>query len=144
MLVKGTAFTISFYCYQRATGEGATGKAATLSSYISKDGGAPAATTNSPAEVDATNQPGIYSLSLTAQETNADNIVITTQSSQSGVEAQPIFITTEPAIPTASDVATAVNVSGALTSYGAAKTSDVPTASDVAAEIGRASCRDRV
>jgi hypothetical protein len=57
-----------------------TGDTANISVRISKDGGASAACANSVSELDATNHPGVYVLTLSQAETNCDAFAITPSS----------------------------------------------------------------
>ena len=75
---QATQGTILLYAYDPVTGTPATdlfGFAVTT--YISKDGGTPAQTTNSVSEINSTNQPGWYKLTLTATETDCASALIT-------------------------------------------------------------------
>ena len=125
MQERGTAFIITFFVFKVADGQPATGAASYLTPYISKDGGTPAATTNSIFEVSGSVQPGVYGLQLTATETDGNILTISFATSDITINAMPVICTTEANVPTAAQNAAAVDVSGALSTYGAAKTSDV-------------------
>lgn len=85
-----------------ATGAAKTGDAANITAQISKDGGACASSNDAnPAELDATNAPGVYLFDMTQAETNADLIVLTAKSTTSGVIIRPMILFTEPEIRTA-------------------------------------------
>ncbi len=80
--------TASQYVYLRAwniaSGNFAvprTGDAGNISAFIALNGADESAATNSVAEVDATNCPGVYRLLLTAAELNADSVLVTATSS---------------------------------------------------------------
>ena len=60
-----------------------TGDASNISAFIALSGADESAATNSVAEVDATNCPGLYRLLLTAAEINADSVLVTGTSSTS-------------------------------------------------------------
>jgi hypothetical protein len=76
MLIKnGSTPTIVFFLVDATDGETPeTGLSPTV--YISKNGGTAATTTNSAAEIDATNMQGWYKVALTATETNTDGSLI--------------------------------------------------------------------
>ena len=90
-MIKNQSATIPFFLYVPTSGAGATG-ATNISVFISKDGGTPVATTNSPTEVSASNAPGTYTIVLTAAEMNANVIVLTF--SHASYAAMPLTITT--------------------------------------------------
>ena len=73
---RATQGNILLYAYDPVTGAPATGLTG-VTSYISKDGGTPTQTTNSVEEVSSTNQPGWYSLTLTATETDCASALVT-------------------------------------------------------------------
>lgn len=78
--------TASQYVYFRAwdtTGNNTvrTGDTANISAFVTLNGGAIAAATNSVTEVSAANAPGVYRLELTAAEVNADSVLVTATSS---------------------------------------------------------------
>lgn len=66
-LPYGVQFTAYYYAYDTANDAYKTGDAANHSLQWTKDG-TDAATTNSAAEVDATNSPGLYKVTITATE----------------------------------------------------------------------------
>ena len=75
---RATQGTILLYAYDPVTGAPATGLASNaVTAYISKDGATPAQTTNSVEEVSSTTQPGWYSLTLTATETDCASALVT-------------------------------------------------------------------
>lgn len=103
------------------SGEAKTGEAAKITAQISKDGGASGAVLDAnPAEVDATNHPGVYLFDLTQEESNADLIILTAKSSTSGVTIRPVMIYTEPETRTANPASGGITStsfsSGAITS----------------------------
>ena len=63
-----------------------TGDSANISMFVALNGANEAAASNSPAEVDATNLPGVYRLELTQAETNADSIIVGGTSSTSDTQ----------------------------------------------------------
>lgn len=95
MIVKNQASQgIYLYAHDTANDVPKTGDAANITAYISKDGGAAATSTNSVSEISATNMPGVYWLSLTQTETNANQLAIKGKSSTSDVQVDPILIST--------------------------------------------------
>ena len=90
MFKNVTGQKVAFFAWDAGAGIPKTGDRLNITAQISKDGGAsaPLNQTN-PAELDATNQPGIYVFDLTQAETNADLVVITPKSSTANVEIRP-------------------------------------------------------
>lgn len=86
---------ISVYAHDTISDQPKIGDAGNITVQISKDGGATAASTNSVAELDSTDAPGIYMLSLIQAETNADLMVISAISSTAGIQLVPIMIFTK-------------------------------------------------
>ena len=103
-MIKNQSATIPFFVYNPSDGSPVTG-ATSISVYVSLDGGAPALATNSAAEVDASHSPGIYKIVLTAAEMNADVVVLTF--SHATAAAMPMYIVTQPDVPTANQIADA-------------------------------------
>ena len=98
MLFKNTAGGCDLYFHNVTTGLAVTGDASNISVTISKDGGATASSTNSVSETGG----GVYSLALTAAETNADRLAIIPSSSTSNVVGSPVIAyTTGGAVPAA-------------------------------------------
>ena len=99
MLFKNTA-SQGVYCFMidSGTGEGKTGDASNISVTISLDGGATSASSNSVSEIGG----GVYTLTLTQGETNADRVAIIPSSSTASVVGSPIIaFTTGGAVPAA-------------------------------------------
>ena len=71
-----------------------TGDTANISAFISLDGAAESAATNSVTEVDATNMPGIYALELSQAETNADSLAVFATSITGNIELDLVMIHT--------------------------------------------------
>lgn len=98
MLFKNTAGGCDLYFHNVTTGLPVTGDASNISVTISKDGAASASSSNSVSETGG----GVYSLALTAAETNADRLAIIPSSSTSNVVGSPIIAyTTGGAVPAA-------------------------------------------
>jgi hypothetical protein len=98
---KFQAITVSVYAWNTVTQAPQTGDAANLTLRLVRDGGAPAPPTNGPVEIDATNMPGWYQVSLTTSECDANVIVLGGKSSTSGVIVCGAQVTFEQ-LPTAS------------------------------------------
>lgn len=94
MAIKNQALTVTYYAWDTSNLAGKTGDSANHTIYVSIDGVANAAD-NSPAEVDSTNLPGMYSIALTADEMNGNHIMVGGKSSTSDIIIVPTSITTE-------------------------------------------------
>lgn len=94
MAIYGKEFTICYVAWDSALGSGKTGDVANHTLRWVKDGTA-SAPTNSPSEVDATNTPGIYKLTLTATETSTPFGVLAGKSSTASVVISPVAISFE-------------------------------------------------
>ena len=89
---------LSVYAYYGSTNAPATGQAANISAYISKDGAAAAATNDAaPTELDATNMKGIYLFDLAQAETNANMLDVSPVCSTDDVLLDPVHVYTESA-----------------------------------------------
>ena len=99
MAIYGQSLTIQYIAWDTANNTGKTGDAANHTLRWVRDGVA-AAPTNSPSEVDATNAPGVYKLTLTATETSCWVGTLCGKSSTTGVVIMPITLTFE-RLPTA-------------------------------------------
>lgn len=93
-VIRNQSYVLHFYAYD-SSGNPKTGDASNITVRISKDGGSLTATTNTPAEVDATNAPGLYRITLTATEMDANSILVVPKSSTSGVQCTAVNIITE-------------------------------------------------
>lgn len=91
MATRGVSLTIQYVAWDTASNAGKTGDAANHTLRWIKDGTA-AAPTNSPSEVDATNAPGVYSLTLTATETDCNIGTLAGTSSTGNVSIIPVTI----------------------------------------------------
>jgi len=91
MLFKNVAQKIHVYAYDSTTGTAKTGDAGQITAYVSLDGAANAIDDTNPAEVDATNMPGLYAFDLTAAETNCDSFALIAKSSTSNIRLSPII-----------------------------------------------------
>jgi hypothetical protein len=94
MPLKGVALTIQYVAWDTGNNAGKTGDNANHTLKLIQDGTANTPT-NSPAEVDATNCPGVYKLALTAAEMNYGVITLAGKSSTSGVVIVPVTVATE-------------------------------------------------
>jgi hypothetical protein len=91
MLLKNTAQKIHVYAVDTTTGAAKTGDAANITGYVSLDGTANAIDDTNPAEVDATNMPGVYVFDLTAAETNCDSFALVARSGTANIRLDPII-----------------------------------------------------
>ena len=99
MLFKNVASQgVYLFLIDSGTGAGKTGDGSNISATISLDGGATSASTNSVSEIGG----GVYTLTLTQGETNADRVAIIPSSSTASVVGSPIIAyTTGGAVPAA-------------------------------------------
>ena len=88
MATRGTAHTIEYWAFDTTAKTGKTGDVANHTLRWIKDG-VSAAPFNAPAEVDATNCPGLYKLALTAAECTCDRGVLHGKSSTANVVIAP-------------------------------------------------------
>jgi hypothetical protein len=91
MATRGIAHTIEFVVWDATNNTGKTGDNANLTLRWGKDG-TNAAPTNASSEVDSTNKPGLYKLTLTTTETDCNVGVLGGKSSSSGVVVIPTKI----------------------------------------------------
>lgn len=93
-VTKGESYTLKGR-YTRSDdydARGVTTSGATLNAYISKDGGNFSSTTNTPSQI-GDGSVGAFTLLLTAEEMDADDIIVYCTSSYANV-SQPIFFIT--------------------------------------------------
>lgn len=102
----GQSVTLQYVAWDTAANAGKTGDNANHTLRWVKDGTS-AATTNSASEVDSTNAPGIYKITLTATECQCQSGTLCGKSSTSGVVVLPMTYTFEN-LPTASFTAGAL------------------------------------
>jgi hypothetical protein len=123
MATRGVATTITYKAWNTSTQQGQTGDAGNHTLVWIKDG-TPSTPTNSPAEVDAVNAPGLYKLALTASETDCLSGVLAGKSSTANVEIieRQVFFDHLPSAPpgTANGIATqssvwTITIDGGLT-----------------------------
>ena len=123
-VIRGQSYVVDFVEWDLANNAPKTGDAANITVRISKDGGALTAATNNPVEVDATNAPGLYRITLTASEMDANTIEVVPKSTTANTYCQVVTILTERGRvdTTVSSRATAGDVWGyssrTLTSFG--------------------------
>lgn len=99
MASRGQSITVTYVAWDTSANAGKTADVGNHTLRVVKDGTS-AAPTNSPAEVDATNAPGVYKLVLTATECTADCVIVCGKSSTANVSIMPITVTFEQ-LPTA-------------------------------------------
>lgn len=92
MATYGVETVVQFVAWDTAANAGKTGDVANFTLRWVKDGTS-AAPTNSPAEVDATNAPGVYKITLTAAETQAVCGTLGGKSATAGVVIIPVTLT---------------------------------------------------
>jgi len=107
---------------------------ANITAQISLDGGASAAVTDTnPTQLDSTNHPGVYLFDLTQGETNADVLVITSDSTTTSVAVDPVVIYTESSAVQTGDSYVEIGTAGAgLTALPWNSAWDVEVESEVA------------
>ncbi len=118
-MLKNTASQkVTLVAYDSATGKKKTGDAGNITFYYNgDDGGVTVFSTSSghPAEDDATNSPGTYTLAVTQGETNYNKIMFSGKSGTSGIEIVPLLVYPYPtggiASPTNITAATGITVS---------------------------------
>jgi len=101
----GAALTITYVAWDTSANAGKTGDVSNHTLRWVKDG-VSAAPTNSPSEVDATNAPGVYKITLTAAEATCSVGVLAGKSATANVSIVPIAITFDynPAVDTVDGV----------------------------------------
>lgn len=104
MAIKGVSITITYRAWNTDEQDWQTGDAANHTIYVAKDG-VPAAATNAPVEVDATNMPGEYKLVLTDAEMTANVVTVSGVSSTADVKIFGVQIVTEQAILSSAEAA---------------------------------------
>lgn len=94
MALKSQSIVVQFLAWDTANNVGKTGDSGNFTLRVIKDGTA-SIPTNSPSEVDSTNCPGVYKITLTADEMAANTITLAGKSSTEGVTIIPVNIVTE-------------------------------------------------
>lgn len=103
MASRGQSVTVAYIAWDTSANDGKTGDVLNHTLRVVKDGTS-AAPTNSPAEVDSVNAPGVYKITLTATECTADCVVVCGKSSTPSVSIMPITVMFEQ-LPTAAPTA---------------------------------------
>lgn len=98
-VIRNQSYVLHFYAYN-SDGTPKTGDASNITVRIAKDNGNLTAATNTPQEVDATNAPGVYRITLTATEMDANSVLVVPKSSTSGVQCTVANIITERGVTT--------------------------------------------
>jgi hypothetical protein len=91
MATRSVEMTVSFLAWDTAANAAKTGDSGNFTTRWIKDGTA-SAPTNSVSEIDATNCPGVYKLTLTSTETDADIGTLAGKSSTASVSLIPTTI----------------------------------------------------
>lgn len=99
MASRGQSVTVTYIAWNTSTNAGQTADVANHTLRLVKDGTS-AAPTNAASEVDSTNAPGVYKLTLTTAEATADCVVVCGKSSTANVSIMPLVIMFEQ-LPTA-------------------------------------------
>jgi hypothetical protein len=92
MATRGVQMTVQFVAWDTANNVGKTGDSGNFTLRWVKDGTS-AAPTNASSEVDATNAPGVYKITITSTEAGCDVGTICGKSSTSGVVIIPTTVT---------------------------------------------------
>lgn len=88
---------IAVYAHDTISDAAKTGDANNITAYISKDNASPVQSNDvNPAELDATNMPGVYVFDLTQAETNCNDFVLYAKSSTSGIAIDIVRLNTTP------------------------------------------------
>ena len=112
MATRNVSMTITYLAWDTSADGGKTGDVGNHTLRWVKDGTS-SAPTNSASEVDATNAPGIYKITLTATETNANIGVLCGKSSTANIVVMPITIQFERLPDAAPDAAGGLVISDA-------------------------------
>lgn len=99
MASRGQSLTITYVAWDTSNNAGKTGDGGSHTLRWIKDGTS-AAPNNSPSEVDSTNVPGVYKITLTAGECTCNVGVLAGKSSTANVSIIPVTVTFEQ-LPTA-------------------------------------------
>ena len=94
MAIKGIAITVQYTAWDTGNNVGKTADAANHTLRCITDGSVTTLATSA-SEVDSTNCPGIYSISLSSSQMNGNVVTLAGKSSTSGVSIIPLTITTE-------------------------------------------------
>jgi hypothetical protein len=115
MPIKNQPLTITYWAWNTSTNSGQTGDQANHTIKLLQDG-TEASPTNSPAQVDSTNGPGIYSLALTAGDMNYNCVAPFGKSSTANVVLifPPCLVTERGFLNTGA----APNAAGGLLTFG--------------------------
>lgn len=104
MASRGQSIVVTYVAWDTVNNVGKTGDVANHTLRWIKDGTA-SAPTNSPSEIDATNAPGVYKLTLTTAECTCDSGTLAGKSSSANISIMPKDVTFE-MLPTAAPGAT--------------------------------------
>lgn len=94
MALYGESIVVSYYCWNKLTGDPVTGDASNHTVSVIRDGTA-ATATNSPQEISSSTSPGWYRVTLTSTEMQADTIAVDPRSSTTNVLCTKAFFVTE-------------------------------------------------
>lgn len=99
-MIQNTSFQLTYTAWNSGDGSLCTGDASNHSCFLSANGGALTAASNSPIELGN----GLYALTLTAAETNTDLLTLSVTSSTSGVVVPPVQVAIHDPEPFKADV----------------------------------------
>lgn len=94
MALSGTAITVTYFAWDIAANAGKTGDASNHTVRVDRDG-SQITPSGSPVQVDATNCPGLYRLTLTANEHTGHSFTLHGKSATANVVIIPTFWTTD-------------------------------------------------
>lgn len=94
MALKGRALVVQYTAWDKSADAGATGDVGNHTLKLIRDG-VLSDPTNTPAEVSAVGCPGVYRLSLTAAEMDADSVTVAGISSTAWVAIIPAHVSTQ-------------------------------------------------
>lgn len=134
---KGTSYTITFDAFDTSTGALKSGLT-DLTVTLSKNGAAYVSASGAVSEIGST---GTYKITLTASETNYDNVTLLASSGTSGVVAPPVHLTFLPAPLTVAQLQSGLATSSLVNSLQThgdsawATATGFPTASDITTSV---------
>lgn len=97
IVIKNTIGKVFVRAFNEITGADKTGDAGNITCQTSLDGAAAAATNDvNPAEVDATDHPGLYAFTTTAAEVNGVTAHYTPVSATANIKLSPVTVSTIP------------------------------------------------
>lgn len=127
---------IEVFAFDYTTGAPKTGDSANITVYVSKDGGAVTALTDTSAtEMSSTNAPGWYQFDVSQTESNADMLLFTGKSSTANVSVVGVRILTRPNRFTTTVIDSAGLVDANVVKLGPTGSGTAQTARDIGASV---------